>query len=186
MYKVYWIHKKEHRDPQTQGYVGYTERDVRERFMEHQRTDYRVGKITRNKTLNEDVFITTLLESDDRQECLDYEFNLRPDWNIGWNGSPGGWKGGVTPGRKIGWTQTEESKEIRRLKSAGNKSKSSPLCLIDNKKEYNTNKEAVDELSKILNTSRNKARKILLRIVDTIEDQRVNNRVKHPWWMKDK
>ena len=122
MYKVYWIHKKDYTDPASQGYIGYTARDLSDRFEEHsnKNNQSKVGKILRNKNLNEDVFITELLLSEDRQKCLDYEFQLRPDWNIGWNGSPGGFKGGVAPGRKTGWKQSEEANKKRSKSLTGN------------------------------------------------------------------
>lgn len=122
MYKVYWIHKQDHNDPKTQGYVGYTERDLLVRYEEHsnRNNDTRVGKILRNKVLNENIFITELMVSENRQECLDYEFELRPEWHVGWNDSPGGWKGGCKPGRKTGWKQTEESNAKRAAALKGN------------------------------------------------------------------
>jgi hypothetical protein len=107
-YKLYWIHDKEHTDPFSQGYVGITKRDTKQRFHEH---------VTR-KGYEDKEFSVLCIGSQEYISAL--EAKLRPESWIGWNNAPGGLTGGRPTGiTTSGWKHSEESRKARSKRVMG-------------------------------------------------------------------
>ena len=98
---LYWKHTPDMTDYHSEGYAGITKRGLEVRNAEHERDAYvrnsllRVHEMMR---LHEGNIKTSIIFEGDYNDCLDYEKELRPRWNMGWNmaiggGRPGsGWK----------------------------------------------------------------------------------------------
>lgn len=95
---VYWIYDDSCSDVLTEGYVGVT-KDVENRVKSHLRKN-RVPSDSTYKILFEGT----------REECFNYERQLRPTKNIGWNNAIGG-----SHGWRVGFSHSEETKQ--KLKS---------------------------------------------------------------------
>ena len=92
------------KDPNTEGYIGITERNVEDRLGEH---------IKRHDQIDENCILQVLHENTE-EIISNMEALYRPESHIGWNKSPGGLTGGRPTGiHTSGWTQTEESKTER-------------------------------------------------------------------------
>lgn len=99
---VYWIHRPEHTDILSQGYVGITKRFDR-RLVEHSKTnENRHLKFAINKYGWENLVKEKILISNE-EYCLDIESKLRPKENIGWNLAKGGGKPPVN--KNHSWTK---------------------------------------------------------------------------------
>lgn len=88
---VYWLHRPSDSDVFTQGYVGISTNPVA-RFKAHRytaKTNLRNHKLY-NAMRAYDDFEMTLLIKTDVNYCLDIEFKLRPEKNVGLNAAPGG------------------------------------------------------------------------------------------------
>lgn len=98
---IYWIKSKDHTDFLTQGYIGYTSKTVADRAKSHKFNYKRFildGKsggclklYSEIKSIGNwsQVDMITLLEGSE-EYCLDIEYKLRPNENIGWNVRVGG------------------------------------------------------------------------------------------------
>lgn len=94
---VYWIHRKDHTDILTQGYVGITTKPVKTRYDEHLRMAFsdktqKEGKYRVHHSIYkhiEDIVVTTVCECS-LEYALFFENKLRSSRNIGWNISIGG------------------------------------------------------------------------------------------------
>lgn len=90
---VYWIHKPEHTNPFTEGYIGITKSNALQRWKGH--IYERKRGIKRNRPLsfaiqNESYLIfQVLIVNESFDDCLTYEKILRPKPMIGWNVMPG-------------------------------------------------------------------------------------------------
>lgn len=109
---VYWVHLPEHTDIQTQGYVGVSVSPKR-RLQEHKNS-------TNNKYLSRalnkhsESIIQSIVFKGNDNACYQYEEQLRPTVNIGWNNN----KGGICPPSRKGWTPSaktlaERSKNLK-------------------------------------------------------------------------
>jgi hypothetical protein len=92
---VYWIHKPEHTDITSQGYVGITNGMAQNRWVSHQ-TASRKNPNTHCAILNraiskyKDLIYEIVLVADSREYCERIEGLLRPINKIGWNIARGG------------------------------------------------------------------------------------------------
>lgn len=80
IYQLYWIHKSDHTDPYSQGYIGVTKRGLDQRFAEHKR----------HKSLDESYGIVELCSSTDKDYISKLEYKYRPTHNVGMNRNVGG------------------------------------------------------------------------------------------------
>ena len=105
---VYWIHLPEHTDISTQGYVGATKANVKDRWMSH-RTWAKQPLVQGNERLyealnsNNDLVFEVVHISYNYEECLALETQYRPERYIGWNKAKGG-------GQLDGWFSGELAK----------------------------------------------------------------------------
>lgn len=123
---VYWIHKAEHKDHLTEGYIGVSCNPAR-RWKEHLR-DAKGGYhpnnfLSHNIIKYEDTLIYEVMFAGTINQCYEYEKELRPKASIGWNLMGGG---------KIG-TISEEARERIRIASKNRK----PLTETQKWKRYN-------------------------------------------------
>lgn len=114
---VYWIHLPEHKDLMSEGYIGFTNKTVEERYKGH----LKEARSSRSVGLNYpiynalrkykgEVIVTTLLEGS-KDYCLMIEEKLRPNPKIGWN---------LTRGGNVGKLGKEFSDETRaKISEAG-------------------------------------------------------------------
>lgn len=86
---VYWIRRKNFKDPYTEGYIGVTEKTLEERFTRHSKYMKGVTHVSRAIKKYDDVEIV-LLHENDVHWCLDKEIEYRPSKGIGWNNAEGG------------------------------------------------------------------------------------------------
>lgn len=121
---VYWVHRPEHTDIRSQGYVGISKRFER-RIWEHL-------KLTQNRYLKNainkygwDNLVKEKVLIGKEDYCLEIEAKLRPENEIGWNLVKGGGKPPITKwnlGRKgmIAWNKGKAWNEETKAKvSAG-------------------------------------------------------------------
>jgi hypothetical protein len=92
---VYWIHKPEHTDITSQGYVGITNGMARDRWVNHQtasRKNPNVHCAILNHAIlkHKDLIYEVVLVADTREYCERIEGLLRPINKIGWNIARGG------------------------------------------------------------------------------------------------
>jgi hypothetical protein len=103
MVDVYWIKRKHHTDPETQGYVGVS-KALSTRLQEHRRTKW---------FCETDHDVEVLAKFDDAKDAYAYEEQMRPTSQIGWNIN----KGGIQPPDMtgcVGWNKGRKlSKEHR-------------------------------------------------------------------------
>lgn len=103
MAEVYWIHLPEHTDMFSEGYIGVTRNNAKERFKSH----INAANLNKKKHLKisyaikkygaENLIVETLVICSD-EYALDLEIKLRPTSEIGWNLAPGGSKPPVRVG----------------------------------------------------------------------------------------
>lgn len=92
---VYWIHRPEHTDIFTEGYVGITNGKARERWAEHRRSSRKnpdVHCVVINHAIRKhpDLIYEVVVVADTREYCERIEGLLRPTNNIGYNIARGG------------------------------------------------------------------------------------------------
>ena len=87
---VYWIHKPEHTDIFTQGYIGVTKRKALARWREHLRTTHRPELKIYLALAKYDTLVFDVVIIGTREYCQQIETSLRPTPNIGWNTAMGG------------------------------------------------------------------------------------------------
>jgi len=86
---VYWIHRPEHTDMFTQGYVGIT-KNLKRRFKDHEvRTTNEHLRHAINK-YGWDNLVKEVILIADKSYCLMIELKLRATTSIGWNIAEGG------------------------------------------------------------------------------------------------
>ena len=110
---VYWIHKPEHTDITKQGYVGITNRPVKERWSSHKLAskktpDEHCAVVNRAIQKYPNLIYEVVLVADTREYCEKIEGLLRPHNRIGWNIARGGMMvdtmmGGI--GHKYKWVK---------------------------------------------------------------------------------
>lgn len=104
---VYWIHLPEHTDMFSEGYIGFTSKEVSVRYKEHLKHSKRkVGKNIVHKAISKyesSIVVDTLVEGSD-EYCLYLEEKFRPTEFVGWNMAVGG----AAP--MLGRKRTQESK----------------------------------------------------------------------------
>jgi predicted GIY-YIG superfamily endonuclease len=83
---VYWIKRKSHADPLSEGYIGISS-DPQRRFNEHQYSDFVVGRAIKKY---KDIELIILHEYENRDLALLKENEYRPKVYIGWNTIVGG------------------------------------------------------------------------------------------------
>lgn len=114
---VYWIHLPEHTNIFTQGYVGYTNKTVEQRWKGHKK-ESRAARSLNYPVYNairkygDALIISTVLEGAE-DYCSNLEFKLRPEVKIGWNLHVGGNKG------FMGSTHSNEAKAKISAKGRG-------------------------------------------------------------------
>lgn len=117
---VYWIHKEEHTDKFTEGYIGVTS-NPHKRWKQH-KADTKRGKHPNNYLSHAiakygDTLVYEIVYLGEASKCYDYEKQLRPEPSIGWNLMSGGPVGKITvEGRKrisefnkLGWTEVRKT-----------------------------------------------------------------------------
>ena len=105
---MYWIHLPEHIDITTQGYVGATKLNVKDRWSAHNswaKQPLIQGNERLHEALNSDneLIYEVVFTSYNYEECLELEAQYRPDRYIGWNKARGG-------GQLDGWFSGELAK----------------------------------------------------------------------------
>lgn len=122
---VYWIHKPDHTDIYTQGYIGVSTNPDK-RWRQH-KTDSKCNRHANNYLNNAitkygDTLVYEVIFGGTLEQCYSYERELRPKPSIGWNLMSGGEVGKITEEgrRKIAEAAknrvlTEYEKETRRL-----------------------------------------------------------------------
>lgn len=106
---VYWIHKPEHNDVMTCGYIGvYKGSRVEDRWRRHNRDAAKGSKYPIHKAIRKygDSLIYQMLFMGSYEECLRLEAFWRPVMQTGWNIHSGGRTCSPMQGRK----HTEASK----------------------------------------------------------------------------
>lgn len=105
---VYWIHLKEHTDIATEGYVGATKFNVKDRWVAH-RSWAKQPLIQGNERLyaalngKDELIYEVVFTSYNYEDCLELEAQYRPNRYIGWNKAKGG-------GQLDGWFSGELAK----------------------------------------------------------------------------
>lgn len=92
---VYWIREKQHNNIYTEGYVGITKKELKERVREHKKNKGNsvvAGKLRKHK----DLVWSVVHEVQTLDEALSFENEYRPFQNTGWNLQKGG-EVGVEP-----------------------------------------------------------------------------------------
>lgn len=119
---VYWIHKPEHTDILTEGYVGITNKQVSKRWYKHKLDAKEDGSLPVHRAINkyDDIIFEVILAADNREYCQDIEKKLRPTINIGWNVAQGGdivntYEGGLANRRRNEWLNLNDPITIDRL-----------------------------------------------------------------------
>lgn len=87
---IYWIHKPEHTDMFTQGYIGVTKRKALARWREHLRATHRPELKIYLALAKYDSLVFDVIVIGTREYCQLIETSLRPQPNIGWNTAIGG------------------------------------------------------------------------------------------------
>lgn len=108
---VYWIHKPEHTDIFSQGYVGVTSRELQDRLAEHEKVARLQckGFSILHRAINSyglENLVSEIVLICEEEYAYTIEEKLRPDLKIGWNLA----KGGDKPPSKLGFSHSEESK----------------------------------------------------------------------------
>ena len=104
---VYWIHLPEHTHIYTQGYIGVSKNPQR-RLQEHKNsTDNK--HLLRALSKYSDLIIQTVILVGESEFCYQFEEQLRPNKNIGWNIN----KGGSNPPSRLGWNPTATTLQKR-------------------------------------------------------------------------
>lgn len=119
---VYWIHKPEHTNIFTEGYVGITNKQVSKRWYKHKLDAREDGSLPIHRAINkyDDIIFEVILAADNREYCQDIEKKLRPTINIGWNVAQGGdivntYEGGLANRKRIEWLNLNDPITINRL-----------------------------------------------------------------------
>lgn len=117
---VYWIHKPEHTDMWTQGYIGITNQPVKERWRAHKLAasngvENKCDVLNRAIRKHDDLIYEVILVADTREYCEKIEGLLRPKRRIGWNLAIGGMSvdtyfGGIA--NKYRWIQYWKDKPL--------------------------------------------------------------------------
>ena len=96
---VYWIREQSHTDLMTQGYIGVSG-NVERRFAAHRNMENGTNAYLRNaiQKYGWDNLIKSVLETGEKDYCLELEKKLRPADQIGWNLTVGGGFPPVTSG----------------------------------------------------------------------------------------
>jgi len=121
MAEVYWIHLKEHIDMSTCGYIGYTSKTAKERYLQHvnySKSPSKKKDIIHKAILKygDELIVETLIKGTP-EYCLWLEEKLRPTNKIGWNIV----KGGGVPPSALGRKATKEQilAQSNRMKLSG-------------------------------------------------------------------
>lgn len=132
IYSLYWIHKKDHKDPHKEGYIGITT-DFKNRIAYH--SNYANSIVSKAiKKYKEEVVFEILLEGLDEVSAKSLEEYYRPKDKIGWNIVKGG---GIPPSKKgfdfsntkvtlKGENRTSRQKEASKIHSENQKGRTSP------------------------------------------------------------
>jgi len=100
---VYWIHLEHHTDYKTQGYIGVAQNPIK-RLSKHKtlsKNNKHSNRVLSDMLKSENCLMTLLYEGTD-SDCYIREFDLRPDYRIGWNVCPGGEGGSTNLGKSYG------------------------------------------------------------------------------------
>ena len=100
---VYWIHLKNHKDFNSEGYIGVAKNPLN-RFNKHKnlsKNNKHPNKIL-SENLNSGNCLLTIIFEDTDLNCYKKEFELRPNYRIGWNICPGGEGGSTNLGKSYG------------------------------------------------------------------------------------
>lgn len=119
---VYWIHKPEHIDIFTEGYVGITNDRASTRWYRHKSDAIQDGSLPVHRAINkyDDIIFEVILVANNREYCQDIERKLRPTINIGWNVAQGGdivntYEGGLGNRRRHEWLNLNDPDTINKL-----------------------------------------------------------------------
>jgi predicted GIY-YIG superfamily endonuclease len=86
---VYWIRERQHEDIYTEGYVGITKKELKERVREHKKN--KGNSIVAGKLRSsQDLVWSVIHEVETLEEALSLEHEYRPFQNTGWNLQRGG------------------------------------------------------------------------------------------------
>lgn len=98
---VYWIHLERHKDPKTEGYIGVANDPIK-RLKKHKilSKNNKHPNSVLSEVLKTENYLMTIIYEDTESNCYLKEFELRPDYRIGWNICPGGEGGSTTLGKK--------------------------------------------------------------------------------------
>ena len=129
MYYIYWIRRKNHTDPFSEGYIGFS-CNPESRFKQHlkvslqENTDSKVYNCIRK--YRDELMFDILEEYETKERALEKENEYRPTKWIGWNIAPGGQ---VPP--EIKNDETVKQKISETIKQMGFK----PYCELTHSKE---------------------------------------------------
>ena len=126
---VYWIHRKDHTDPYTEGYIGISNNPA-SRFSSHRRAKVN-PHLRKAMELYDDIVFDIIHEFNTREEARLMEEHYRPEAGIGYNIN----KGGDDPPREH--LQQEEIK--RKISDTHKKRGTNP---------YSTNTHSPEAISK--------------------------------------
>jgi hypothetical protein len=113
---VYWIHKPEHVDMFTEGYVGVSTRPeirMKSHIREAKNGDHINPKLANAIIKHDESILHTILVVGPEEYCYDLEAKLRPSREIGWNIA----EGGDHPPRPRGPKSEEWKQKNRKPKS---------------------------------------------------------------------
>jgi len=132
-YYIYWYKLKEHIDPYTQGYIGFTNNLDRRNKEHHYRYEnpangnaHPIFYKAIHKYGWEAIEQIVLYTTDNKEEALAKEKEYRPDKSIGWNCTVGG---GYCPD----WTGKHHTEEAKEKIANAHKGKVSPLKGMKNR-----------------------------------------------------
>jgi hypothetical protein len=133
---VYWIRRPEHTDIFTQGYIGVTTEQPRDRFNKHIRISNSSSKVKKSvvhkaiKSIGVDNLCFDIVLISDKDYCYDVENKLRDNQCIGWNVAIGG----RIPSSLLGRKHSEDTKRKMSFSQRGKKRSAHHISRISESK----------------------------------------------------
>lgn len=89
MYYIYWIKRKSYTDPESEGYIGFSDNPER-RLLEHKNSKNKKSRVFNYINKYGDIILEVLYSFENKYDALRKEKELRPKKYIGWNIAIGG------------------------------------------------------------------------------------------------